>query len=210
MAIRIEAGDRVLIVGPTKSGKSTLATHLAAGWERLVVYEPKGEPASWPANSHVARGADAAAAALPGRVVYIPSRGDQVDQVAAWDRVMARLWDLGGHHGVLVHETQDVAPSNRQGPAFSQVIRQGRFPRRIPVIFMAQRPSWINRLALSEPAHVFLFGLRNPADLSVMAGVMGAPASQLRPPDHPHAFYYRGPTGPPRLMAPLKLGELTR
>lgn len=207
MAIRISPGDVTLVVGPRGSGKSTLATYLASGWDRLVVYEPKGEPASWPPNSQVVRGADAAAAALPGRVVYIPSRADQADLPGAWDRIMARLWDLGGHHGVIVHETQDVAPSNGTRAAFSQVIRQGRYPRRIPVVLLTQRPAWISRLALSEPAHVFLFGLRNRDDLRTMAGVMNADAQQLRLPATPFAFYYRGPTGAPRLMAPLKLED---
>lgn len=197
----------MLIVGPTGSGKSTLATYLARGWDRLVVYDPKGEPESWPPNSQVVRGAAAAARALPGRVVYVPDRADQADLPGAWDQVMARLWDLGGHHGVIVHETQDVAPAQGTRPAFSQVIRQGRHPRRIPVLFLAQRPSWINRLALSEPAHVFLFGLRNTDDLRTMAGVMNAPASTLPLPADPHAFYYRGPTGAPRLMAPLQLED---
>jgi hypothetical protein len=174
----------------------------------LVVYDPKGEPASWPAGATVARGVAAAVRALPGRVVYVPDRADQGDLPGAWDQLMARVWQLGGHHGVVVHETQDVAPAQGTRPAFSQVIRQGRFPRRIPVLFLAQRPSWINRLALSEPAHVFLFGLRNPDDLRTIAGVMNTSAQLIPPPDDPHAFYYRGPVGPPRLMAPLELEQL--
>jgi hypothetical protein len=207
VAITIGAGDRVLIVGPTGSGKSTLATRLASSWDRLVVYDPKGEPASWPANAAVIRGARAAARALPGRVVYVPDRADQADLPGAWDLLMARLWDLGGHHGVVVHETQDVAPSQGTRPAFSQVIRQGRHPRRIPILFLAQRPSWINRLALSEASHAFLFGLRNPDDLRTMAGVMNTSAQLLTLPATPFAFYYRGPTGAPRLMAPMQLEE---
>lgn len=205
MGIAIRPGDRVLIVGPTGSGKSTLATQLARGWDRLLVYDPKGEPESWPPGAAVVTGAAAAARALPGRVVYIPSREDMADLPGAFDTVMARLWQLGGHHGVVIHETQDVAPAHGTRPALSQVIRQGRYPRRIPILFLAQRPSWINRLALSESAHAFLFGLRNPDDLRTMAGVMNTRAQLLDLPAEPFAFYYRGPTGPPRLMAPLKL-----
>jgi hypothetical protein len=155
----------------------------------------------------VVRGARAAARALPGRVVYIPDRADQADLPGAWELLMARLWDLGGHHGVVVHETQDVAPSLGTRPAFSQVIRQGRHPRRIPILFLAQRPSWINRLALSEASHAFLFGLRNPDDLRTMAGVMNTSAQLLALPAVPFAFYYRGPTGAPRLMAPMQLED---
>jgi energy-coupling factor transporter ATP-binding protein EcfA2 len=207
VAISIGPGDRVLIVGPTGSGKSTLATQLARGWQRVVVYDPKHEPASWPAGAAVVIGAEAAARALPGRVVYVPSRADMADLAGAFDVVMARLWQLGGHHGVVIHETQDVAPAQGTRPALSQVIRQGRHPRRIPILFLAQRPSWINRLALSEASHAFLFGLRNPDDLRTMAGVMNTSAQLLRLPAQPFAFYYRGPTGAPRLMAPMKLED---
>lgn len=200
--MRIGRGDRVLIVGHTGSGKSTLASAIAARWPRVLVLDPKNDPEAVLPNSHVAWGVRDALAALPGRVIYRPTPADLDDLPAAFDLLCRRIFVAGGGCGILLHETADVAPSSGSKRWLGACIRQGR-SMSIPIIFCTQRPAWIDRLALSEPAHVYLFRLWNTSDLRTIRAVMGADFDD-RPPLHAeHAFYYRGPDGRTLVAGPL-------
>lgn len=205
----VKAGHRVLIVGPNGCGKSTLGSAIANGFgRRVLVYDPKAEPEAVLPNSAEVVGVRAALRALPGRVIYRPSLADMSDLPGAFDELAARVWQTGGHCCLLIHETMDVAPSGgRTGPSLSRAIRQGRHPLRIPIIFVTQRAAWIDRLAVSESAHVYLFSQRDKRDLSTISSVMGAPPESLAPPGIEHAFYHRGPSGPVHLHGPLNLSR---
>lgn len=203
--MRIRAGDRILIVGPTGSGKSTLASAIANRWQRVLVLDPKDDPGAELPNSHVAYGVPDALAALPGRVIYRPLPSELEDLAAAFDRLARAVYLVGGC-GILLHETADVAPSTGSRRWMNACIRMGR-SRGVPIIFCAQRPAWIDRLALSEPAHVYLFTLRNRADLSTIAAAMGVEIGDLPPLSAPFAFYYRGPDGQVQSHGPLRLAQ---
>lgn len=201
--MRVRAGDRVLIVGPTGSGKSTAASVIANAWPRVLVLDPKLDDrvAELP-NSTVAYGVRAALAALPGRVIYRPLSSEFDDLPAAFEPLARAVYAVGSC-GIVLHETEIVAPLPKARRWLRSTIMWGR-SRRVPMIFCAQRPSWIDRLCISEPAHVYLFGLNDDRDLSTMAGVMRVKSSALRPLTTPHAFYYRGPDGIVTAMAPVK------
>jgi hypothetical protein len=210
----IEAGATILIVGPKGCGKSTLASFIANGWDRVLVYDPKGALNAELPTATRRIGWQAAAAALPGRVIYQPGAGDMADLRGSFDRVVERAWRMRVSMGLVLHETADVAPSLGTPIYLSLWIRQGRRRDRPdglavhnPVIFVTQRPTNINLHALSEADHVYLFGLRTGADLSTMAGVMQADPRELRPQADRHAFYYRGPDGRVWAMPPLALGQ---
>lgn len=202
---RIGAGHRVLIVGPNGCGKSTLANVIAGGWRRVLVYDPKGEPEAVLPNSAETRGVVAAARALPGRVIYRPSVDEMDDLPGAFDRLVRRIAETGGHCGIVLHETFDVAPSSGSRQWLSMAIRQWRHPLRVPMVFVTQRAAWVDRLVLSETAHVFLFSQRDKRDLSTISSVMGVAPSELPTPAVEHAFYHRGPSGPVHLHRPLEL-----
>lgn len=207
--MRIAGNERILIVGPTGSGKSTLANAIASRWERYLIFDPKADPAAVLPNSAVVRGSRAAWRALPGRVVYRPDLADHEDLPGAFDPLVGRIWSRGGHVGILLHETADVAPSSGSRRWLSMAIRQGREPRRIPIIACTQRPRWIDLLLLSEAEHVYLMGLRSDEDRKAVSSVMGVPWRQLSDPEQRlgtrHGFYYRGPDGKVSLHRPLHL-----
>lgn len=202
--VRVRAGDRILIVGPTRSGKSTMASYLANGWPRVLVLDPKLDDAvAELPNATIAYGVKAALRAWPGRVVYRPLPAELEDLPSAIEPLMRRVYETGGA-GVVFHETEIVAPATGARRWTRALIMWGAY-RRIPMIFCAQRPARIDRLCLSEPAQVFLFGLRDDRDLSVMAGIFGVKSSELRPLGVPYAFRWRGPAGEVRALGPLEV-----
>lgn len=204
--VRIGPGEKVLIVGQTQSGKSTLASWIAAAWSRVLVLDPKLDDAIAELPGAAVRyGAAAALKALPGRVVYRPLPRELGDLAGALDPLARRIFRLGGH-GLVLHETEIVAPYWGAKPGLRSLAMWGG-SRHAPVIFCSQRPSRIDRLALSEPAHVFLFRLTDDRDLSTISGVMGVKPAALTPLPDPHAFYYRGPDGRVHAMRPLRLSK---
>jgi DNA helicase HerA-like ATPase len=207
--LHVSAGSRALIVGPTGSGKSNLASFLAWSWERVLVFDPKADPSAVLPNSTVARGSREAWRRLPGRVIYRPDLDDHAGLPDAFDPLVARVW-RSGHHGILLHETVDVAPGGNSGARrwLSMTLRQGR-SRAIPVLMCTQRPVWIDRLCRSEADHVFLFGLNDDEDVKAVASVMRVPWRALVPPRDvlgvEFGFYHRGPTGRVTLHRPIRL-----
>lgn len=204
--MRVAAGDRVLIVGHTGSGKSTLASAIASRWQRVLVLDPKNDAGAVLPNSHVSYGVADALRSLPGRVIYRPLPDELADLAGSFDLLCRRIFLAGGGCGILLHETADVAPSRGSRQWLDACIRQGR-SMGIPIVFCAQRPAWIDRLALSEPAHVYLFRLRNRDDLRTMAGVMGDEIMHAPPLPSKHAFYYRGPDGSLSIGGPIALSR---
>lgn len=202
--IRVRSGDRILIVGQTGSGKSTLASAIAAAWPRVLVLDPKLDPGAILPNSHVAVGVADAAAALPGRVIYRPTPADLDDLPTVFDSLVHRIMRGGGGCGILLHEAADVSPSSGSRRWLNAAWRQGR-SLHVPIIACTQRPSRVDRLAISEAAHVFLFTLTDLDDRERIARVMGRPARDLPNLSTPFAFYHRGPDGTVRRCRPLTL-----
>ena len=145
----------------------------------------------WPPNATIARSAEAARRALPGRVVYVPPRAEMADIAEHFDRIVARAFDLGSH-AVVIHELASLANGNRVAPALLQAITQGR-THAVPMVLVTQRPIDIPRVAITESRHFFLFRLEDPRDRAVLAGVMGPAVRAEIPLDH--SFWYRDPSG---------------
>lgn len=181
-----------------------MASVIANAWPRVLVLDPKldDQVAELP-NAHVAYGVRAALKALPGRVVYRPLPSEIENLPAAFEPLARAVFTAGGC-GLVLHETEIVAPSVGTKRWLRSLIMWGR-SRNVPVIFCTQRPSRIDRLARSEPAHVYLFRLNDPDDLSTISGLMGVKSSALSPLSTEHAFYYRGPDRVVTAMAPLKV-----
>lgn len=203
--MRIRAGERMLIVGTTQTGKSTLATVIASAWERVLVFDPKLDPNAELPNAAIRYGVRAALRALPGRVVYRPTPAEHDDLPGHFDQLVRKVLEGGGSCGIVLHETADAAPLPRSRRWLSIAIRQGA-RWKIPMIFATQRPRFMDVSVRSESVHVVLFSVEEYEDFVLMAKRLGVKPSALPPLPAPHAFYYRGPGMPgPVVMPPLEL-----
>ena len=189
----IGPGQHVLIIGQNRSGKSTLASRIAGAWSRVLVLDPKLDPAAVLPNSHIAIGVADALAHLPDRVVYRPTPAELDDLPGAFDELVRKVMVAGGGHGIVLHEVADVAPGRAARWLRTAWMQGGGLG--VPVVSCTQRPFWIDRLALSEARHVFLFTLTDPDDRERAARLLGRHADDLPNTPEPHGFYYRGLDG---------------
>jgi hypothetical protein len=190
-ALRIGATDRIFIAGMNGSGKSTLATAIANRWDRFLVYDPKVDAAAVPPNSVIAYGVEAAARALPGRVVYrpLPAEFSSISRHIGFLAVRVRSY---GSHGVVFHELGDLGGSDRElDPEVAWLYRAGR-SRGVPMISVTQRPVNVPIVAKSEARHVICFCLVDDDDRRAMARLMG-PVVLSEPLPLDFSFWYRGP-----------------
>lgn len=174
VAITVEAGDQVFICGINGSGKSRLASRITNALDRFIAYDSKGDdPEAELPNATRAYGVDAALRAIPGRVIYTPTAEEMRDPARHWDRLVEKVWRLGGRCGLLVHELNDLGDADRGfAPYMSVACRQGR-SRAITRILVAQRPIDVPRLAVSEAKHYVCFYLQDERDRKSLAAYMG-------------------------------------
>jgi hypothetical protein len=202
-AIRLLAGQKVAIAGQNGSGKSILGSAIARSMDRVLVYDPKWDPAAEIHNATVATTAREAIKALPGRVLYRPDPLEAGQIVDRFDEICRKIIQLGGRHGIVVHELSNLGTAYAIGPWHRAVITQGR-SLQISVVEITQRPRNIPIVALSEAQHLVCFTLLNPDDRDVMAGYMGQ-AVRLDPLPLDFRWWYRGPDLRLRLHSPLSL-----
>jgi len=201
--IRLAAGQKVAIAGQNGCGKSVLASRLANAMDRVLVYDPKWDPAAEIPNAAVVTTARDAIRALPGRVIYRPDPLEAANVVDRFDEICRKLIRDGGRHGIVVHELTNLGTAYAIGPWHRAAITQGR-SLQITVVEVTQRPRNVPVVVLSEAQHLACFTLLNPDDRDVMAGYMGA---AIRPEPLPLDFrwWYRGPDLRLRLHSPLSL-----
>lgn len=192
----------MLLIGKTQSGKSTLATYIAAGYRRGLIFDPKHDPGAVPPAWPVRYGAGAALAQLPGRVVYRPLPHEQGDVRRHFDRLVRRIINTGGAHVIVIHELRDLSPVTGSAPYLSAAYRQGA-SQRIPMILCTQRPYGIDVSTVSEAEHFALFELQYPSDLTLVSRLFALDPLALSLPKPPYWFHHRGPDGIVRLVRPI-------
>ena len=214
----------MLILGQNGSGKSVIASRVGASWAAgpVVVFDPKGDDAEAVLpNMGIARRAEDAVRHLPGRVLYRPGladyerRGGRLPGIwASWELVCRRVY-AGAQRGerpalVIVHELATLSTSQGIGPAFAQLIREGR-SLGITLILVTQRPQGTSLLARSEAQHVVCMTLADQAARDVAAELLSdierpemAALVRSRPLPLDHTWWYRGPDFRLRLHAPVR------
>ena len=158
--------ERAAIVGRTGSGKT-----IAALWQLSL--------RSWPVmpwvivdfkvDENVARIPRAKKISIaspppqkPGIYIVQPMP-HQTEEV---EDFLWRIWDAG-NTGVYFDEGHMLNNSE----AFRALLTQGR-SKRIPLIVLTQRPSWVSRFVWSESDFIQLFALSNARDQKTMKEIM--------------------------------------
>ncbi len=201
--LRLQVGHKLTIAGQNGSGKSVLATAVANAMDRVLVYDPKWDPSAEIRNATVCTTAREVLKALPGRILYRPDPVESGQIVDRFDEICRKIVQLGGHHGIVVHELGNLGTESQIGTYHKFVITNGR-SLEIQVVEVTQRPRRIPVIALSEAQHLACFTLLNPDDRDLLAGYMG---QAIRPQPLPLNFtwWYRGPDLRLRLHSPLSL-----
>ncbi len=221
VTILVRPGQKFLIMGQNRSGKSVLATAIARGFDRgtVVVYDPQEDPEVMIPGSAVVRTAREAIRALPGRLIYRPAGAEMAKVEKFWDEICEKVIALarrgGGSSAVVVHELGDLGTQNRIGHAFAEVIRKGG-RLKITSVIVTQRPQGIPVIVRSEAQHVACFTLTDASDRDVAASLLAdinspesAAVIRLRPLPLDHTWWYRGPDFQLRLHQPLPYQDAT-
>lgn len=197
----IQPKERVLIVGRTQSGKSTLARVLSYGYRNLLVIDSKhDEVVPRAIDVYTARDFRAIYPQRSTRAVLRvdPNNLDDVDEVIG--RAM--------HYGscrIVVHEAVDFATATRILPQLRRAAKVGA-SRNVGLTVCSQRPKGLHNDLIAETEHVFIFDLQLPGDREKVAGIAGEGA--LERVTAPFAFLYFGPgtRGDVVRCPPLQLG----
>jgi hypothetical protein len=154
--------NRMTILGRTGSGKTQAGiwnlsrrNYFRTPW---IVLNFKGDELidSIPRAEHVELG-------------YVPKHGGIYivhPLPAATEEMQAYLWKLWERQNVGIFVDEGYMLSD--DAAFQALLTQGR-SRRIPMMVLSQRPSWITRFAFTEAQFVQLFSLTDRRDLKVVS-----------------------------------------
>lgn len=204
VAIEVRPDQFMVVAGQRGTGKSVLASSIANRWDRVLIFDPNQDRGAEIPNLAICYGVKAALAAIPGRVLYRPTLAESGSLAICFDKLVRRLFDLGGHHAIVIHELAHIAASDRQlEPATSAWFRSGR-RWAMPGVVLTQRPFNIPMLALSEADHAIAFHLVRAEDRKRMAEVMGAEVAE-DPIPKDFSFWYTGPDLALVRVAPLPL-----
>jgi hypothetical protein len=207
----ISYNDRVLIVGKTQSGKTTLARKLAAGFTgaRIVVNDPKGMLDFGVPIVRDPRQLDPAA-----RLVhYVPVTLERRPYAVFYEHV----WHLAGPTWLWDDEGAATTTGN-YAPIYSDVYQQQGAAHGKGRGVLTQRPVDIRPNLRTEAEHVIVF-VPPPAwpDLRVLALEFGRDPGELQrfmrdlqahEGDHSFVWWHRG-TGELAACAPLDPGWVT-
>lgn len=177
--------DRVTVIGPTGSGKTHAAlwhlSHATFDVRPYVIIDPKREEliAQIDGAEYVDIGE---IPKQPGIYVInpIPSDAPLVDEY------LMQIWD---HENVGIWMDESLQFGNTDG--VDAVLTQGR-SKRIPVIMLMQRPTWVSRFAVSEATFIQYFGLYDKRDQAIVRGFAENLPVEI-PLEQYHSFYYDVP-----------------
>lgn len=154
--------DRVSVIGRTGSGKTTLAAWLLSHMHRKsrpsVIVDFKGD--SFLSSIQGLRELDTNSRAprSPGLYVIrpLPNETDETEDF---------LWKIWERGNTLVYV--DEAHMLHGSGAFQALLTQGR-SKKIPMIVLTQRPSWVSRFVFSEADFYSVFHLNDVRDHKIV------------------------------------------
>lgn len=168
--LNVSTEDRILILGPSKSGKSYLARKLVDTMPRVVVFDPNGE---W--------------TGIPGKRLAVHDvRGDRLRKMA---KDTLKEGDI-----FFVMEDIDIV-MDKWHLSEDEVLRYlfiaGRH-RRVGWLVIARRPADIPTLILKQANKIFIFHNDLPHDAELFESMFGRGTAQtvqsLPPKEHQFLF----------------------
>lgn len=184
--VTAHSADHVTIIGPTGTGKTTLALELATLRRYKVVLGCKPVDHELAATTkrlgyHRQTSGDlpANASAHPAVVVWPRYRGqsDRPAQRAAFERVFETAFQAGGWH-IICEEAPHLVDLGMR-PTLTQHLRMGR-SMSSGLILCTQRPRGIPLEAISGASHLILFGNNDDDDLKRLGGMNGVSSKLVR------------------------------
>lgn len=178
--------QHVTIVGPTGTGKSTLAMQIASRrrWVAALVAKPR--------DDHMKRmlraGGFVRAECLPvpeaGRPrVFLWPKVPSLDSFTGIQRGVFRdAFDAAYRAGVwtlLADEAHHLCERLQLADAVKLTLQMGR-SNGTGLILCAQRPAWLPLDAFSAPRHLIIFGTNDSRDLQRLGGLNGADDKLVR------------------------------
>lgn len=177
------SSQRIAVIGRTGSGKTQFAVWVLSRRNFLkmpwVIFNFKGDELidSIPYADHVPVGH------IPQRVgIYVvhPLPGQR-------DEMEAYLWALWQRQNVGLF--CDEAYMLKRSDAFEACLTQGR-SRRIPMICLTQRPSWVSLFVFTEAQFYAIFALNRKEDRQTVADYMPGDEYELATLPEFHSWYY--------------------
>ncbi len=190
-------GEHVTILGPTRSGKTLLASEVAdcRGYILFLATKPR-DPliAALRRRGYIVsdrlefRRDPETGELLDRRVVYWPRpvqahggkglRELRAEQAAAVRRALEYVYRVG-RWCVVADETVWLADDLGLADELTMLLYQGR-TLEVSMICCAQRPAWVPRACYSQADHIFLFQTSDREDLKRLGDVGGANVDRIR------------------------------
>lgn len=176
--------QRITIIGKTGSGKTQAGAYQLARRSLTtrpwVVFDYKYEGIFRDIPHAEEIGLTGRPPKAPGLYLVHPNPSDE----DAVEDFMWRIWEKE-NTGIFIDEGYMVPT---RSPAFQAILTQGR-SKRIPVIMLTQRPSWVTRFAFSEADYIQCFQLTDRRDQKTVREFMPLPVENDLPAPY-HSWWW--------------------
>ncbi len=184
--------ERMIVVGATGTGKSTLVRQLLPAYKSVLAIDPIGYLGATDGKGHLD---GYKLAQTPDEVARLGKRHKLIQyrprpEFHYWepyDQVFHWVFERGNTL-LFNDEAYRVMRNNREAPTWLNACSTAGRQRGVGMITCTQRPTGIDLRLLSEAEHYVCFRLRKEVDRKRMAEVMGDRV--VTHPARGHAFWY--------------------